>query len=352
MQPIILPTTLQPLQSFGGSEVVRTNSTTATYYLADRTNRGIIVVNAQNKTYKTLMQPVTTGTPTAIKNSIGAIIGYKGADPTGGFMGASIYATGPSNQGTGRIGNVEEVNSGPGGMAVYENPDDPKHDHQWMLVTDGACQINNNGGGYSSPAAGGSMRSCSSPADKSVAGDPSTFAVCAAASCANGITPYGTTHGVTNYVSKLNPLLSTANCTNPGPQFLTSAGLPVKTVCYPQNHQSNVKLFDLSKNTWVATFPTGGGCIDNGYQNAVGAGLFQVPMAPCTAPLGLYAPPSAAAPHGYSVTGKYGQSGSFDVKIGVDSHDGKVYVLVTNPDENTPRGIGCQLSQVFNLTVS
>jgi hypothetical protein len=48
------------------------------------------------------------------------------------------------------------------------------------------------------------------------------------------------------------------------------------------------------------------------------------------------------------VTGKYGQSGSFDVKIGVDSHDGKVYVLVTNPDENTPRGIGCQLSQVFN----
>jgi hypothetical protein len=26
MQPIILPTTLQPLQSFGGSEVVRTNT--------------------------------------------------------------------------------------------------------------------------------------------------------------------------------------------------------------------------------------------------------------------------------------------------------------------------------------
>jgi hypothetical protein len=43
MQPIILPTTLQPLQSFGGSELVRTNPTTATYYLADRTNRGIIV---------------------------------------------------------------------------------------------------------------------------------------------------------------------------------------------------------------------------------------------------------------------------------------------------------------------
>src|ERR1700750_1663085 len=55
LQPIILPTTLQPLQSFGGSEVVRTNSKTATYYLADRTNRGIIVVNATNMTYIKLM---------------------------------------------------------------------------------------------------------------------------------------------------------------------------------------------------------------------------------------------------------------------------------------------------------
>jgi hypothetical protein len=99
LQPIILPTTLQPLQSFGGSELVRTNSTTATYYLADRTNRGIIVVNATNMTYKTLMKPVTTGTGTKILNSIGAITGYAKSDPTGGFMGASIYATGPSNQG-------------------------------------------------------------------------------------------------------------------------------------------------------------------------------------------------------------------------------------------------------------
>src|SRR6516164_2362134 len=101
LQPIILPTTLQPLQSFGGSELVRTHTTTATYYLADRTNRGIIVVNATNMTYKSLMKPVTTGTPVAIPNSIGAITGYKGADPTGGFMGASIYTTGPETQNTG-----------------------------------------------------------------------------------------------------------------------------------------------------------------------------------------------------------------------------------------------------------
>src|SRR5260370_22963360 len=87
MQPIILPTTLQPLQSFGGSEVVRNSPSVATYYLADRTNRGIIVVNATNMTYKTLMRPVTTGMPVAIKNSIGAIIGYRVADPTGGFIG-------------------------------------------------------------------------------------------------------------------------------------------------------------------------------------------------------------------------------------------------------------------------
>jgi hypothetical protein len=177
--------------------------------------------------------------------------------------------------------------------------------------------------------------------------------------------PVETTHGVTNYVSQLNPLLSTANCTNPGPQYLTSAGLPTKTVCYPQNHQSNVKLFDLTTNSWVATFPTGGGCLDNGYQNAVSAALFQVPMAPCTAPLGLYAPPSAAAPHGYSTTGRFGQSNSFDVAIGVDSYTadpntncvkakgkGCVYVATVSPNENTPRNVGCQLSQVFNPPTS
>ena len=118
---------------------------------------------------------------------------------------------------------------------------------------------------------------------------------------------------------------------------------------------------DLKTNTWAATFPTVGGCIDNGYQNAVGGGLFQVAMAPCTAPLGLYAPPSAAAPYGYSVTGRFGQGGAQDVAIGVDSYaadptacpgkpagKGCIYVMVTGPNENTPRNIGCQLSQVFN----
>jgi hypothetical protein len=216
MQPIILPTTLHPLQSFGGSELVRTNPTTATYYLADRTNRGIIVVNAQSMVYKTIMKPTTTGVSTPILNSFGAITGYKGKDPTGGFMGAAVYAAGPSNQGTARVGTVEESNSGPNFMAVYENPGDP-NDHRWMLVTDGSCLINNNGGGYSSPAAGGSMRSCSTPADPSVAG---TLVVCASAACGGG-----TTSGQPNYVSQLNPLLTTANCTNPGPQYLTSAGL-------------------------------------------------------------------------------------------------------------------------------
>jgi hypothetical protein len=367
MQPIILPTTLHPLQSFGGSELVRTNSTTATYYLADRSNRGIIVVNATNMTFVKTMMPTTTGTSTPILNSIGAITGYSGKDPTGGFMGQSIYTASPANQATQRIGTVEEVNSGPSGMAVYVNPGDP-NSNRWMLVTDGSCQINDNGGGYSSAAAGGSMRACSEPADPSVAG---TLVVCASASCATQTltgpaTPYGSTSGVTNYVSQQNPLLSTANCTVPGPQYLASAGLPTKTVCYPQNHQSNIKLFDLKTNTYVAAFPTGGGCIDGGYQNSIGAGTFQVPMAPCTAPLGLYAPPSAAAPYGYSVTGKNGQANSVEPKIGVDSYaadpttcpggkvggKGCVYVLVTSSNENTPRNIGCQLSQVFSPPTS
>ena len=127
-----------------------------------------------------------------------------------------------------------------------------------MLVTDGSCLINDNGGGYSSPAAGGSMRSCSTPAHPSVAG---TLVVCASASCAPQALagpqkPYGTTSGVTNYVSQVNPLLSTANCANPGPQYLTSAGLATKTVCYPQNHQVNVKLFDLKTNADGCSSPT------------------------------------------------------------------------------------------------
>jgi hypothetical protein len=83
-------------------------------------------------------------------------------------------------------------------------------------------------------------------------------------------------------------------------------------------------LFDLraasGNGAWVATFPVGGGCLDNGYQNAVGGGLFQVPMAPCTAPLGLYAPPSKVAPYGYSVTGMMGKAGAADIAIGVDSY--------------------------------
>ena len=96
----------------------------------------------------------------------------------------------------------------------------------------------------------------------------------------------------------MNPLLTTANCTNPGPQYLTSAGLPTKTVCYPQNHQANVKLFDLKTQTYVAAFPTGGGCIDRRLPRMQwGPACSRFSMAPCTAPLGLYAPPSSVAPY-------------------------------------------------------
>ena len=222
-------------------------------------------------------------------------------------MGASIYTAGPSNTNTGRVGTVEEANSGPNGMAVYVNPNDKTNNQRWLVVADGACQVNDNGGGYSSAAAGGSMRACTTPADPSVAGTVVAKGTFTTPSVNTNFPPPAT---VTNYVSSQNPLLSTANCTNPGPQYLTSIGLPTKTVCYPQNHQSNVKVFDLKNNVFVAVFPTGGGCIDDGFQNSVSAGAFQVQMAPCTAPLGLYAPPSAAAPYGYSVTGNGGRAGS------------------------------------------
>ena len=68
MQPIFIPG--HPLQSFGGSELVRTNGTTAFYYLADRSNLGIDVVNATNMTYKTRMVP-PAGAGTPLYNKIG-----------------------------------------------------------------------------------------------------------------------------------------------------------------------------------------------------------------------------------------------------------------------------------------
>jgi hypothetical protein len=62
----------------------------------------------------------------------------------------------------------------------------------------------------------------------------------------------------------------------------------------------------------------------------------------------LYAPPSQNAPLGYSVTGNLARAGSTSVRIGVDSHDHQVYVLVMNPGDNTYRGVGCALNQALN----
>ena len=118
-------------------------------------------------------------------------------------------------------------------MAVYENPGDP-NDHRWMLVTDGACMI---------------RRRLFEPCRR-------REHACLQRLRRRAFTASGTTHGVRNYVSTLNPLLTTANYTVPGPQYLTSAGLPTKTVCYPQNHQSNVKLFDLKTNADGCSSPT------------------------------------------------------------------------------------------------
>jgi hypothetical protein len=131
-----------------------------------------------------------------------------------------------------------------------------------------------------------------------------------------------------------NPMYTHVNCINPG-----AATLPSSTVCYPNQHQPNVKLFDLKSNTWVASFPTGGGCNSNsvGTPTPPAAGTTQAPPPPCAtaAPtpgnaLGNYAP-------GTNLEGYFGASRAGSISIGVDTNDGNIYVLVTSPSEPNQR---------------
>jgi hypothetical protein len=124
-----------------------------------------------------------------------------------------------------------------------------------------------------------------------------------------------------------NPLYTHANCINPG-----AATLPTSTVCYPNQHQPNVKLFDLKSSAWVASFPTGGGCNANSVGNPTppATGTNQTAPPPCTAPLGNYAP-------GTNLGGYFGASRAAAIAIGVDTNDRNVYVLVTTPGEPSQR---------------
>jgi hypothetical protein len=83
-----IPISGNPLQTFGGSAFVRKNASTASYYLADRSNLGIDVVDGQGLRFTRLLKPST-------------------ADPVGGFIGQLIWTVGPATTGTTRIGTSD-----------------------------------------------------------------------------------------------------------------------------------------------------------------------------------------------------------------------------------------------------
>jgi len=269
-----------PLQTFGGSTFLRTTSTTASYLLADRSNLGIDVINGSTLVFSKLLTA---------------------KDAVGGFVGQLIWTNGPATTNTARPGTSDESHSGPNGLAVYINAADATHSGRWLYVADGGCNTDINAASYANPAAAGTMGACGTPADASTVP---------------------------------NPLYTHANCINPG-----AATLPTSTVCYPNQHQPNVKLFDLKSNTWVASFPTGGGCNANsvGTPTPPATGTSQAAPPPCTDPLGNYAP-------GTNLQGYFGASKAGAIAIGVDTNDGNVYVLVTSPNEpfqrNNTGGVG------------
>jgi hypothetical protein len=192
MQQIQIPG--KPLQTFGGSTFLRTTSTTASYLLADRSNLGVDVINGTNLAFSKLLTA---------------------KDAVGGFLGQLIWSNGPATTNTARPGTSDESHSGPNGLAVYINAADTTHIGRWLYVADGGCNTDINAASYANPAAAGTMGACGTPADASTVP---------------------------------NPLYTHANCINPG-----AATLPTSTVCYPNQHQPNVKLFDLKSNTWVAS---------------------------------------------------------------------------------------------------
>jgi hypothetical protein len=193
-KPIQIPG--NPLQTFGGSALIRTNATTASYYLADRSNLGVDVVNAQAfKFTKTMTPPASSP-----------------------FIGQLIWAPGPltnpSTADTGRLGTADESHSGPNGMAVYTDAEG----FNWLFVADGACNALPAGSGglphgstQATPSSAGTQGACGTPAEASTLPNA-------------------------NYVA--------ANCTTgnvPGP----GGG------CYPNYHQPNVKLFNLTNSSYT-----------------------------------------------------------------------------------------------------
>jgi hypothetical protein len=194
-----------PLQTFGGSTFVRKNSTTASYYLADRSNLGIDVLNGQTFVFTKTMTP------------------------TNPFIGQLIWASGPltdpSTADTTRMGTADETHSGPNGMAVYTDAEG----FNWLFVADGGCNALPAGSGglphgstQATPSSSGTQGACGTPADPSTLPNPQ----------------YQITGGSPPAYTNCTP----GNVTSPIPD----GG------CYPIYHQPNVKLFNLTNSSYVA----------------------------------------------------------------------------------------------------
>jgi hypothetical protein len=220
-KPIQIPG--NPLQTFGGSALIRTNATTASYYLADRSNLGVDVVNAQ------LFKFIKTMTPPASSPFIGQLIWAPGP------------LTNPSTADTGRLGTSDESHSGPNGMAIYTDAEG----FNWLFVADGACNATSSpdpralphGSSQATPSSAGTQGACGTPVDPSLLPN--------AAYQIN-------TGGNYTYVPSSSGTTS-GNCT-PGnvPAAFPNGG------CYPVYHQPNVKLFNLTNSTYVTCANCGG----------------------------------------------------------------------------------------------
>ena len=251
-----IPISGNPLQTFGGSTFVRKNSTTASYYLADRSNLGIDVINGQALKFTTTLKP-SASTP---------------------FIGQLIWAAGPltnpSTADTTRLGTADELHSGPNGLAVYTDAEG----FNWLFVADGACNALPAGSGglphgstQATPSSAGTQGACGTPAD------PSTLPN-------------------TNY--------GAGNC--------TTGNVPAPNGgCYPNYHQPNVKLFNLTNSAYVTCANCGGKDIITG-----GPGYALDPAGYCG--------PNAAC-------GAFGASKADGIVIG--SKGGTTYMLVSSPVE-------------------
>jgi hypothetical protein len=193
-----IPISGNPLQTFGGSTFVRKNPTTASYYLADRSNLGIDIIDGQALRFSRLLKP-------------------SAADPVGGFIGQLIWTNGPATTGTTRLGTPDESHSGPNGMTIYT---DPISGAEWLFVADGGCNTKIDHASAATPSSAGTEGACGTPAD------PSTLpnANYGTANCINGTSTKGC------YPTQHQPNVKLFNLTtNPNAEVVVAGKFPIPT---------------------------------------------------------------------------------------------------------------------------